>query len=56
MNYAGPVWVACFLIAIGDWYISGHKRFQLPIEDDTIWQREEDHKEHVAVNGEEKFD
>jgi amino acid transporter len=35
MNYSAPVWVACLLLAMVDYAISGHKRFQLPEEVDT---------------------
>jgi choline transport protein len=34
MNYAAPVWGACFLIAVIDWLITGHSRFNVPIEDE----------------------
>jgi choline transport protein len=30
MNYAAPVWIACLLFALGDWVVSGHKRFTVP--------------------------
>jgi choline transport protein len=30
MNYAAPVWLACLLFALGDWFVSGHKRFKVP--------------------------
>jgi hypothetical protein len=31
MNYAGPVFLVILLCALGDWFISGHKRFQVPV-------------------------
>jgi amino acid transporter len=31
MNYAGPLVGAIILIALGDWFISGRKRFEVPI-------------------------
>jgi choline transport protein len=30
MNYAAPVWIGCLLFALGDWFVSGHKRFSVP--------------------------
>ena len=30
MNYAGPLVLAIAMIAIGDWVVSGRKRFKLP--------------------------
>ncbi|OCL10710.1 amino acid transporter [Glonium stellatum] len=30
MNYAAPVWITCFVLALADYFISGHKRFRLP--------------------------
>jgi len=30
MNYASPVWLACLLFGLGDWFVSGHKRFKVP--------------------------
>ena len=30
MNYAGPLVVALMLLAIGDWFITGRKRFEVP--------------------------
>jgi choline transport protein len=32
MNYAAPVWFGFVLLALVDYFISGHKRFQLPDE------------------------
>jgi len=29
MNYAGPVWLGCFLLALIDWFVSGHKRITM---------------------------
>lgn len=34
MNYAGPLLGAVILIAISDWFISGRKRFQVPVKPD----------------------
>lgn len=31
MNYAGPIFGAVVLGALGDWWISGKKRFQMPV-------------------------
>ncbi|TVY84610.1 Choline transport protein [Lachnellula suecica] len=31
MNYAGPLVGAIILIALGDWFVSGRKRFEVPI-------------------------
>ncbi len=31
MNYAGPIFGAVILGAIADWFISGHKRFNVPV-------------------------
>lgn len=31
MNYAGPLVGAVIVIALGDWFLSGRKRFQVPI-------------------------
>jgi choline transport protein len=31
MNYAGPVFLAFVLGALVDWFISGHKRFTVPV-------------------------
>ena len=30
MNYAGPLVLAVAVISIGDWWISGRRRFKLP--------------------------
>lgn len=30
MNYAGPVFLAVVFGALGDWVVSGHRRFQIP--------------------------
>jgi choline transport protein len=30
MNYAAPVWIGCLIFALGDWFVSGHKRFVVP--------------------------
>ena len=32
MNYASPVWIACVLLALVDWFVSGHQRFNTPDE------------------------
>jgi amino acid transporter len=32
MNYGGPVMGAVILFALGDWAISGRKRFKVPVE------------------------
>jgi choline transport protein len=37
MNYAAPVWFAGLLVALGDWFISGHKRFRIPTGVDADW-------------------
>lgn len=31
MNYAGPVFIAVIIGALADWFISGHKRFDIPV-------------------------
>jgi choline transport protein len=31
MNYAGPLVLAVIVLALGDWFISGRFRFQIPI-------------------------
>ena len=31
MNYAAPVWIGCILLALADYFISGHKRFRLAV-------------------------
>lgn len=31
MNYAGPLMAAVIVIALGDWFLSGKKRFSVPI-------------------------
>ncbi|KAF2014283.1 putative amino acid permease [Aaosphaeria arxii CBS 175.79] len=31
MNYAGPIFAAVLIGALGHWFISGHKTFQIPI-------------------------
>ena len=31
-NYAGPIMFAVIVIALVDWFISGHKRFQVPTD------------------------
>jgi choline transport protein len=36
MNYAAPVWIACLLFALGDWVVSGHKRFTVPVESASL--------------------
>jgi amino acid transporter len=33
MNYAGPLVAAIILMALGDWFISGKHRFEVPIAD-----------------------
>jgi choline transport protein len=30
MNYAGPMWVGCCLLAIADYWVTGKNRFQIP--------------------------
>jgi hypothetical protein len=32
MNYAAPVWGGCLLVALIDWFINGHKRFDVSVE------------------------
>jgi len=45
MNYAGPVWLSCLLLALLDWFISGHKRLTLPdevaarVEDSSVGEK-----------------
>lgn len=31
MNYAGPLFGAVVVVALGDWFVSGRKRFEVPI-------------------------
>ena len=31
MNYATPVWFAVLLFALGDWFLSGRRRFRVPV-------------------------
>jgi amino acid transporter len=31
-NYAGPIMIVVICIALGDWFISGHKRFHIPTD------------------------
>jgi choline transport protein len=31
MNYAGPLILAIILAALADWFLSGHKRFEVPV-------------------------
>ena len=31
-NYAGPIMGAVIVLALADWFISGHKRFQVPTD------------------------
>lgn len=31
MNYAGPVFLAVVVMALADWFIGGHKRFEIPV-------------------------
>ena len=31
-NYAGPIMFAVIVIALIDWFVSGHKRFQVPTD------------------------
>jgi choline transport protein len=38
MNYASAVWAAGLFVALGDWYISGHKRFRIPLGVDDDWR------------------
>jgi hypothetical protein len=33
MNYAGPVFIAVIILALGDWFTTGHKRFEVPTAD-----------------------
>jgi choline transport protein len=30
-NYAGPVFATIVLMALGDWFVSGRKRFEMPV-------------------------
>lgn len=30
MNYAGPMWLGCCLLAIADYWVTGKNRFQVP--------------------------
>jgi choline transport protein len=38
MNYAAPVWGAGLIIALVDWFFSGHKRFRIPAGVDEDWR------------------
>lgn len=31
MNYAGPIMLGVIIFALGDWFLSGHKRFVVPV-------------------------
>jgi amino acid transporter len=31
MNYAAPLWLVVLLLALGDWFTSGKKRFKVPV-------------------------
>jgi hypothetical protein len=31
MNYAGPVFLVVIIGALVDWFINGHKRFEVPV-------------------------
>jgi choline transport protein len=38
MNYAGPVWIACCLFALCDWFLgSGKRRFRVPEQVEREW-------------------
>jgi choline transport protein len=28
-NYSGPIWIGCFILALIDWFVSGHKRITM---------------------------
>ncbi|ETS79317.1 hypothetical protein PFICI_09170 [Pestalotiopsis fici W106-1] len=32
MNYAGPIFGGIIVLALGDWFLSGRKRFQMPVK------------------------
>jgi choline transport protein len=32
MNYAGPIFGGIVLLALGDWFLNGRKRFQMPVK------------------------
>lgn len=36
MNYAGPILVFVILFALADWFVSGRKRFKVPVENINI--------------------
>ena len=36
MNYAGPILLAVLMFALADWFISGRKRFEVPVENRPI--------------------
>jgi choline transport protein len=41
MNYAGPVWIACCLFALCDWFFgNGKHRFLLPARVESEWAEE----------------
>ncbi|KAF2428690.1 amino acid transporter, partial [Tothia fuscella] len=40
MNYAAPVWIACLLFALGDWFFGGHKRFKVPAGGEPDFEHE----------------
>lgn len=36
MNYAGPLILAVIVLALADWFISGHRRFKVPVPRDIV--------------------
>jgi hypothetical protein len=38
MNYAAPVWGGCLIIALVDWFLTGHERFRIPAGIDSEWR------------------
>lgn len=36
MNYSGPILLVVIISAVIDWFISGHKRFALPVARETL--------------------
>jgi amino acid transporter len=44
MNYAGPMWIGCCLLAVADYWITGKNRFRLPkkVEQESSETKEKD--------------
>ncbi|KAF2744451.1 amino acid transporter [Sporormia fimetaria CBS 119925] len=47
MNYSGPVFIGLIFLCIGDWYISGRKRFSVPTGKYLIEMQ--DHRQEVEM-------